>query len=338
MTNQYSYAEDFAEIDPVDQTKKIAESNISSAAKVYMLSRINKNQAASGYRSGNDNGQKYMTSEDFVTYFQSRGKITTDPEHVAKSTVSGAEIYRSRPEAKAPSGNTSRYSKPSPSKRSYGAPNVEDGVKIYKTGAKDNSATRTFGRDDSDVKIYSPGPKSSASRFSGLENANTVRFNGKKDRSSTSVFRTVDTSKFSKVKKLADEWIPEDKIVDVRPRRRNNSFSKVVLAMAGVAVSLMLIVSGSVLLSGANREVKELENELKQLEKTEEQLTLELEMKNDVNVLRDRASGDLGMIRKEYVDANYLGNVGKDGIEAFEKEEDDKGVGISAILSAFGIG
>ena len=108
--------------------------------------------------------------------------------------------------------------------------------------------------------------------------------------------------------------------------------------MAGVAVSLMLIVSGSVLMSGANREVKELENELKQLEKTEEQLILELEMKNDVNVLRDRASGDLGMIRKEYVDANYLGNAGMDGIEVFEDENDDKGVGISAILSAFGIG
>ena len=338
MTNQYSYAEDFAEIDPIDQTKKIAESNISSAAKVYMLSRINKNQAASGYRSGNDNGQKYMTSEDFVTYFQSRGKTATNPEKIAKSTVSSAEIYRRRPETKAASGNTSRYNTPSPQRNIYGAPNVEEGMKIYRSGSKDNSTTRTFGRDDSDVKIYSPGAKTAANKFSGLENANTVRFNGKKDRSSTAVFRTVDTSKFSKVRKIADEWIPEDKIIDVRQRRRNGSFSKIVLAMAGVAVSLMLIVSGSVLMSGANREVKELENELKQLEKTEEQLILELEMKNDVNVLRDRASGDLGMIRKEYVDANYLGNAGMDGIEVFEDENDDKGVGISAILSAFGIG
>jgi hypothetical protein len=337
MTNQYSYAEDFAEIDPIDQTKKIAESNISSAAKVYMLSRINKNQAASGYRSGNDNGHKYMTSEDFVTYFQNRGKISTNPEKIAKSTVSGAEIYRSRSEAKAPSENSSGY-RSSPKRNSYGAPNVEEGMKIYRSGAKDTSTTRTFGRDDSDVKIYSPGAKAAANKFSGLENSNTVRFNGKKDRSSTAVFRTVDTSKFSKVKKIADEWIPEDKIVNVRQRRKSGSFSKIVLAMAGVAVSLMLIVSGSVLMSGANREVKKLENELKQLEKTEEQLLLELEMKNDVNVLRDRASGDLRMIRKEYVDANYLGNGGKDGIEVFEDDNDDKGVGISAILSAFGIG
>lgn len=339
MTNQYSYAEDFAEIDPVDRTKKISESNISSAAKVYMLSRINRDQAANGYRNGNDNGQRYMTSEDFVTYFQSRGKIESRPDRVAKSTVSGAEILRSRPEAKTYSEPTSRNTKTHSVGRSYGAPNIEEGVKIFKPKSKDKvSNTVTFGKNDSDIKIYSPKAKGSANRFAGLENANTVRFNGKKDSSDTAVFRKVDTSKFRKVKKITDEWIPEDKIIDVKRRKKSMPFSKVALAMAGAAVSLMLIVSGSVLLSGANREVKELEGELKQLERTEEQLRLELDMKNDVNVLRDRASGELGMIRKEYVDANYLKADGTDNIESFKDEEDDKNIGISAILSAFGIG
>ena len=60
-------------------------------------------------------------------------------------------------------------------------------------------------------------------------------------------------------------------------------------------------------------------------------------MKNDINVLREKATNELGMIRKEYVDALYLDVSGHDSIEAFENEN-DKNVGISAILSAFGIG
>ena len=37
---------------------------------------MQKENAVNGYRSGNDNGQKYMTSEDFVTYFRSRESIS----------------------------------------------------------------------------------------------------------------------------------------------------------------------------------------------------------------------------------------------------------------------
>ena len=131
--------------------------------------------------------------------------------------------------------------------------------------------------------------------------------------------------------------MPEDKIVKMNKKeKRTRSFSGMIVAVAGVAVSLMLIVSGSVLMSGASREVKDLENELDGLSATEKKLEAELEIKNDVNVLLDRATGELGMIRKEYVEANYLDSKGSDRVEANEEEE--KEVGISAILSAFGIG
>ena len=143
---------------------------------------------------------------------------------------------------------------------------------------------------------------------------------------------------FSNIKKLADDWLPEDKIVDVKKtdkEKKSRPVSKMILAIAGTLVSLMLIVSGSVLISGASREVKELENELHKLEAAENELNLELEMKNDVNVLLDRATDELGMIRKEYVDANYLDTDGNDSIKVHEDEEDEK-VGLAAILSAFG--
>ena len=94
MTNQYSYVDSFSAKKPELPKKKIAEANISSAAKVYMLSRMNENGAVNTYRNGNHNGQKYMTGEDFVTYFQSRGKAPDRPENVAKSTVSTAVSHR----------------------------------------------------------------------------------------------------------------------------------------------------------------------------------------------------------------------------------------------------
>ena len=66
MTNQYSYAEDFAH-KAHKPAQKQADPNISSAAKVYMISRIQKENAAKGYRNGEYKGSKSMTAEDFVT-------------------------------------------------------------------------------------------------------------------------------------------------------------------------------------------------------------------------------------------------------------------------------
>ena len=339
MTNQYSYAESFSGSKVEAPKKKIPELNISSAAKVYMLSRMQEDGAVRGYRNGNDNGQKYMTGEDFVTYFQSRGKAPDRPENVAKSTVSTAEIYRSRPSENQPvKENTDRYSK-AHSKATYGGPNVSESIKIYRPAAKKAQTepdAKAFADNDDDVKIYIPNSKPSANME--ISDAKTVRFVPQKpNRGETAVFKKVSPAKLSKIKKMADEWLPEDKIVNAKKEKKSaRPFSRMILAVAGTAISLMLIVSGSVMMSGANREVKDLENELHELKASENDLGLELEMKNDVNVLRNRATEDLGMIRKEYVEANYLDVSGSDGIEVHEKEE-EKDLGIAAILSAFGL-
>ena len=317
MTNQYSYVDSFSGKKPELPKKKIAESNISSAAKVYMLSRMQDNGSVKGYRSGRDNGQNYMTGEDFVTYFQNRGKTTARPDNVAKSTVSKAEIYRSKPEEKT-TATTGKYTK-APVRKPYGAPNVSASVKITKTKPSDD-CTRAFGRIEEDVKIYTPSKQAAK----------------KPAYDATAVFNKTENSGLSKIKKMANEWMPEDKIVDSKKKKSTRPFSRMVFAIAGVMVSLMLIVSGSVMISGANREVKDLENELYELSSIEKELELELDMKNDVNLLLERATEDLGMIRKEYIEANYLEANGSDGVEIYEDENDQ--VGIAAILSAFGLG
>lgn len=332
MTNQYSYEDSFANVKVEVPKKKIAESNISSAAKVYMLSRTQEDGAVRGYRNGIDNGQKYMTGEDFVTYFQKRGRVESRRENVVKSTTSTSEIYRSRPDDV----KTSRPVNKAPrreAKPAYGAPNVEETIKIYKPEAEKPQARREAVKfstvEDDDVKIYVPGGGAKPA----INDNETKKFKSKKYMiDSTTSFARVG----SKIKKVAGEWAPGEEIVNVKKKKKSRPFSRMMLAVAGTALSLMLIVSGSVLISGASRDVKKLEKELNQLKAEENDLSLELEMKNDVNLLRTRATDELGMIRKEYVEANYLDTRGNDAIEAYE-EEDKENVGIAAILSAFGL-
>ena len=336
MTNQYSYEDSFANVKVEAPKKKIAESNISSAAKVYMLSRTQEDGAVRGYRNGNNNGQKYMTGEDFVTYFQKRGRVGSRPENVAKSTVSSSEIYRSRPDDAKISKSKSAPKKEN--RPAYGAPNVAETIKIYRPEDKKPVTRREsvkLANDDDDVKIYVPSSGSASKTV--INDSKTVKFSARRpSMDSTATFTRVASSKMDRIKKVAGEWMPAEEIVNVKKEKKSRPFSRMILAIAGTALSLMLIVSGSVLISGASRDVKKLEKELNQLKAEENDLELELEMKNDVNVLRTRATDELGMIRKEYVEANYLDTRGSDSIEAYEKEEEEN-VGIAAILSAFGL-
>ena len=336
MTNQYSYEDSFANVKVEAPKKKIAESNISSAAKVYMLSRTQEDGAVRGYRNGNHNGQKYMTGEDFVTYFQKRGSVDFKRENVVKSTVCSSEIYRSRPD-------DAKVSKPKSapkktSKAAYGAPNVEETIKIYRPDANKPQMKREnvkFAGDDDDIKIYVPNSSDPSKII--INDSKTVKFASQMHKSdATAPFNRVGSSKISKIKQAADEWMPSEEIVNAKKSKKSKPFSRMILAVAGTALSLMLIVGGSVLISGASRDVKKLEKELNQLRAEENGLALELEMKNDVNVLRTRATDELGMIRKEYVEANYLDTRGSDSIEVYDEKENEN-VGIAAILSAFGL-
>lgn len=300
MTNQYSYAEDFT-ANVKKPAQKQADPNISSAARVYMLSRMNKDNAASGYRNGEYRGNKYMTSEDFVTYFNSRGKINYAEGTRKKTTeenageILRAKVARARETEKA-------------------EPNVSGGVRLG--GARRNAVS------EDDVKVYTPSGKKRAAAA---------------DNEKTGVFNRSTGEKMKRIKEVTKDWLPEEKIVSVKTKRSPRRMAKAVAAIAGIAVSLVMIVGGTVLVSDASREAKELEGELRTLELQRNELSLELDMKNDINVLRDKAINELGMIRKEYVDAVYLDVSGSDSIQAHEYEG-DKNVGISAILSAFGIG
>ncbi len=310
MTNQYSYTEDFAGKIPEVTHKKTATPNISSAAKVYMMSRMQKERGVDVKRNGNDNGQKYMTSEDFVTYFKSRDNIR---EQTAQRVVKASEASAAK---QRPMGEVNADERAGQIIRSAsGKMPTRENVQRTKTAAPNVSKMVKINKKENDVKIYSP----KAQKSKGFE---------------TAVFSKIDPQKLEKIKNVANDWAPKDEIVKVRSRKTDRRFGRMILGMAGVAISLMLIVSGSVMLSDAARDVKALENEVKELKIEEASLRLELDMKNDINILRQRATTELGMIGKEYVEADYLD---MNGVDEIKVHEDDEEVGFSAILSAFGI-
>ena len=320
MTNQYSYAADFAGKMPEVTHKKAVAPNISSAAKIYMMSKTQKDTVVNVYKSGNDNGQKYMTGEDFVTYFRNRESVNANKvKSVNEPIVRPVEI-KNRPmgavNAEAEPGVILRSAtgkmptKETVTRARTATPNISNVIKLDKSV---NNAPRF----DNDVKIYRQKPK--ASSFE------------------TRTFKTVNSGNIERIKSIANEWMPPEEIVKAKPAKKDRRLGRIFLGMAGVAVSLMLIVTGSVMLSDATRDVKQLQSELLALQSEETVLRMELDMKNDVNVLRERAISELGMISKEYVEANYLDMSGVDSIKTYDVTSDNEGIGLSTILSAFGI-
>ena len=65
-------------------------------------------------------------------------------------------------------------------------------------------------------------------------------------------------------------------------------------------------------------------------------LKSELDVKNDLRVIRDVATEEFGMVEEKYVKMQYLSMGSGDSIEVFEEKKQET-VGISAILSAIGL-
>ncbi len=107
-------------------------------------------------------------------------------------------------------------------------------------------------------------------------------------------------------------------------------------AIVAVAVSLMLIVASSVMIHHGEKRVSQLTVELSELAGEVSDLQSELDVKNDLLLIRDIATDEFGMIEEKYVKMQYLSMGSSDSIEVFEEKKQEK-VGLSAILSAIGL-
>lgn len=133
---------------------------------------------------------------------------------------------------------------------------------------------------------------------------------------------------------LKDKWLPQE---PTEGRRENGRFKMPVAAMSGLAVftlSLGLIVGGSVMIGTASGEVGRLNSEISVLEAKQTDLEGKLDLKYNINEIEEDAKS-LGMIKREHADNQYSPVKGDNEVIVYEENE-DKNVGLAALLAAFG--
>lgn len=112
-----------------------------------------------------------------------------------------------------------------------------------------------------------------------------------------------------------------------------------VATLVTVAVSMSMVISSTVLVSQSTRELSQLKEEISAREAIMGELSDQLDLKNDMLTIKDKATSEYGMVNEKYLDGVYLDENAEDYIEVFDKDEDaEEKSGLSALLSAFGFG
>ena len=139
----------------------------------------------------------------------------------------------------------------------------------------------------------------------------------------------------SALTELKNKWLPTE---PVQGRINGRRFRVPVAAMSGLAVftlSLGLIVGGSVMIGSASGDVGKLNSEISVLEAQQADLEGKLDLKYNINEIEEEAKS-LGMIKREHADNQYIPTRGDNEVIIYE-ENKEQNVGLSALLSAFGI-
>lgn len=213
------------------------------------------------YRSGEYNGSKYMTSDDFVRYFKHRRNFYM-PAALREKEAEAAK-------------NTAVPQR------------------------KSSASGRGLAASDSDSK---------EGHLSQL---------------------------LAAIKAFTDKWFP---IESKEGRAEGAKFripASVFTGMAVFAVSLGLIVSGSVMIGSASGELGRQNSEIAELEAKQADLEGKLDLKYNINDIEEDAK-ELGMIKRQYADREYLTVNSGEEITIYDKDGEEN-VGLSALLSAFGI-
>ena len=219
-----------------------------------------KSKIADVYRSGEYEGSKYMTSDDFVRYFKSR--------------------------------------------RAFYSPNLEKEELPNEAQAVKSPIRR------------------SASR-SGLVSSES---SGKEGHLKTAI---------SAIKVFREKWFP---VEQKEGREQTGHFRIPAAAATGVAVfalSLGLIVSGSVMSGSASGKVSKLDSKISVLENEQTELQNMLDLKYNLDDIEAEAKS-LGMVKYQNAEKEYINFGGEEQITVYDDDEDEN-VGLSTLLSSFGI-
>ena len=220
-----------------------------------------RSKIADSYRSGEYNGSKYMTSEDFVRYFRSR--------------------------------------------RAF-----------YMPSAQKSQEAKAEEAENASVPQRKNGASPASPSEAGSKEGHIERL-------------------LSVAKSLIVKWFP----IERREGRSEGTRSKFpVPVLAGIAVfaiSMSLIVSGSVMVGDAAAIVGKLDSEIATLEAEKADLEGKLDLKYTVEQIEADAKA-LGMVKREYADSEYVTIENDDEINIYDDGKEEN-ISLASLLSAFGI-
>ena len=143
---------------------------------------------------------------------------------------------------------------------------------------------------------------------------------------------------FRRLNEWAGETFPRENHMVKADRKPHAIPAGVVAGLVVVAVSMSLVISGTVLVSQSTREVSELKDTLAEAQAIRSELSDQLDLKNDLLGIKDIAVDQLGMVGEEYLTGQYLDSRQDDYLEVYGDGTEREQSGWAAILSAFGFG
>ena len=139
----------------------------------------------------------------------------------------------------------------------------------------------------------------------------------------------------SALKDLATEWFPIERKEGRTEGKKFRLPATALSAIAVFAISLGLIVSGSVMLGNASGQVGKTQATIQKLEAEQAELEARLDLKYDAEEIAKEAKS-LGMIARKYAENEYMIESREETIITPEEQEPEN-VGLATLLAAFGI-
>ncbi len=135
--------------------------------------------------------------------------------------------------------------------------------------------------------------------------------------------------------RAAKEWLD----IDQRERRAEGEKKKMpvttMVAILTIALSLLLVVAGTVITSQASTELYAAEARFREATEVKEELERKIEIKNDLKYIEMMARTRLGMVDREFAAVKYIGGESEEKVVIYNNDGDRK-FGLSTLLSALG--
>ena len=150
---------------------------------------------------------------------------------------------------------------------------------------------------------------------------------------------------FVRLNEWAGETFPREREIVTRDTRESGTRwyrpipAGLAAALVTVVVSMSMVITSTVSVSQATRDVSELKENIAEMQEVHSELSDQLNRKNDMLAIEDKATNELGMVHEKYLNGEYLNESVEDHLEVYDEDRNgEEKTGLAWLLSALRIG